>query len=118
MVKIPGVGRKTANVILGNAFGAMEGFIVDTHIERLAQRFGWSHQKDAVNIEQDLMRLLPRQEWLDLAHRMNRSAALPYTQEVGYTGQRCALCPFPVRWKFSIFLIVTLPAFSKKSICT
>ncbi|HEX3641022.1 MAG TPA: endonuclease III [Ktedonobacteraceae bacterium] len=70
MVKIPGVGRKTANVILGNAFGTTEGFIVDTHVERLAQRFGWTQQKDAVKIEQELMRLIPQQEWLDLAHRM------------------------------------------------
>ena len=70
MVKIPGVGRKTANVIMGNAFGTTEGFIVDTHVERLAQRFGWTHQKDAIKIEQELMRMIPQQEWLNLAHRM------------------------------------------------
>lgn len=70
MVTIPGVGRKTANVILGNAFGTTEGFLVDTHVERLAQRFGWTHHKDAVKIEQELMRLITRQEWLNLAHRM------------------------------------------------
>jgi endonuclease III len=70
MVKIPGVGRKTANVILGNAFGTTEGFIVDTHVERLAHRFGWTQQKDAVKIEQELMRLIPQQEWLHVAHRM------------------------------------------------
>jgi endonuclease-3 len=70
MVTIPGIGRKTANVLLGNAFGTVEGFIVDTHVERLAQRFGWTHQKDAVKIEQELMQLVPRQEWLNLAHRM------------------------------------------------
>lgn len=70
MVKIPGVARKTANVILGNAFGVVEGFIVDTHVERLAGRFGWSLQRDAVKIEQDLMRFVPREEWLNLAHCM------------------------------------------------
>jgi endonuclease-3 len=70
MVKIPGVARKTANVILGNAFGVVEGFIVDTHVQRLAGRFGWSEQSDAVKIEQDLMRFVPREEWLSLAHGM------------------------------------------------
>ncbi len=70
MVKIPGIGRKTANVILGNAFGISEGFIVDTHVGRLARRFGWTQQEDAVQAEQELMQLVPRQEWLNVAHRM------------------------------------------------
>ncbi len=70
MVRIPGVARKTANVILGNAFGLVEGFIVDTHVERLAGRFGWTQQKDAIKIEQDLMRFVPREDWLNLAHCM------------------------------------------------
>ncbi|MEO7018716.1 MAG: endonuclease III, partial [Ktedonobacteraceae bacterium] len=70
MVKIPGIGRKTANVILGNAFGISEGFIVDTHVGRLARRFGWTKQSDALKAEQDLMQLVPRQEWLNVAHRM------------------------------------------------
>jgi endonuclease-3 len=70
MVKIPGVGRKTASVILGNAFGISEGFIVDTHVGRLVRRFGWTQQKDAVKVEQDLMQLVPSQEWLSLAHRI------------------------------------------------
>ncbi len=70
MVKIPGVGRKTANVILGNAFGIIEGFIVDTHVGRLARRFGWTEHEDALKAEQDLMQFVPRQEWLNVAHRM------------------------------------------------
>ena len=70
MVKIPGVGRKTANVILGNAFGIIDGVIVDTHVARLAQRFGWTRHEDINKIEQDLMKLLPREEWLELAHRI------------------------------------------------
>lgn len=70
MIKIPGVARKTANVILGNAFGISEGFIVDTHVGRLARRFGWSEQEDPVKTEQDLMRLIAPQEWLNVAHRM------------------------------------------------
>lgn len=70
MVKIPGIGRKTANVILGNAFGISEGFIVDTHVGRLARRFGWTRQEDATVVERDLMQLVPSQEWLNVAHRM------------------------------------------------
>jgi endonuclease-3 len=70
MVKIPGIGRKTANVILGNAFGIVEGIIVDTHVDRLAHLLGWTEQKDIVKIEQDLMRIIPREEWLPLAHRL------------------------------------------------
>jgi len=70
MVKIPGVGRKTANVILGNAFGIIDGIIIDTHVARLAQRFGWTGHEDINKIEQDLMKLLPREEWLESAHRI------------------------------------------------
>ncbi len=69
MLKLPGVARKTANVILGNAFNISEGFIVDTHVGRLARRFGWT-QHDAVRAEQDLMRFIPREKWLDVAHSM------------------------------------------------
>jgi endonuclease-3 len=70
MVKIPGVARKTANVILGNAFGIVEGLVVDTHVLRLAQRFGWTRYEDATRVERDLMCVLPRQEWLGMAHRI------------------------------------------------
>ena len=68
LLKLPGVARKTANVVLGNAFGIVEGFVVDTHIGRLARRFGWTKNEDPVKVEQDLMRLVPRQDWLDLSH--------------------------------------------------
>lgn len=70
LVKVPGVARKTANVVLGNAFGISEGFIVDTHVARLASRLGWTREEDAVRIEQELLRLVPSQEWLNLAHRL------------------------------------------------
>lgn len=70
MLKLPGVARKTANVILGNAFNISEGFIVDTHVGRLARRFGWTQHDDAVRAEQDLMHLVPREKWLDVAHSM------------------------------------------------
>jgi endonuclease-3 len=70
LLKLPGVARKTANVVLGNAFGIIEGFVVDTHIGRLARRFGWTKNEDPVKVEQDLMRLVPRQDWLNLSHLM------------------------------------------------
>jgi endonuclease III len=68
LVKLPGVGRKTANVILGNAFNRNEGVVVDTHVGRLSIRLGLSKQKDPVKVEQDLMPLFPRDEWAMLAH--------------------------------------------------
>lgn len=70
LVQVPGVARKTANVVLGNAFGIVEGFIVDTHVARLAVRLGWTHQEDAVKIEQELLALVPQPQWLHLAHRL------------------------------------------------
>ncbi|HEY6112229.1 MAG TPA: endonuclease III [Chthoniobacterales bacterium] len=65
---LPGVGRKTANVVLGNAFGKNEGIVVDTHVARLSQRLGLTKQKDAEKIEQDLMKLVPRAHWTDWSH--------------------------------------------------
>ncbi len=70
LLTLPGVARKTANVVLGNAFGIVEGFVVDTHIGRLARRFGWTTHEDPVKVEQDLMRLIPQQDWLDLSHML------------------------------------------------
>jgi endonuclease-3 len=68
LVKLPGVGRKTANVILGNAFSKNEGVVVDTHVTRLSHRLGLSKQTDPVKIEQDLMPLFPREDWTLLSH--------------------------------------------------
>ena len=68
LVKLPGVGRKTANVVLGNAFDVNEGVVVDTHVTRLSQRLGFTRQTDPVRIEQDLMRLFPTERWTMLAH--------------------------------------------------
>ena len=68
LVKLPGVGRKTANVILGNAFRKNEGVVVDTHVGRLSARLGLSRQTDPVRIEEDLMPLFPREDWAMLAH--------------------------------------------------
>lgn len=68
LVDLPGVGRKTANVVLGNAFGKSEGVVVDTHVTRLSQRLGLTQQNDAVKIELDLMELVPRAEWTVISH--------------------------------------------------
>jgi endonuclease III len=68
LVKLPGVGRKTANVVLGNAFGVDEGVVVDTHVSRLSQRLALSRETDPVKIEQDLMALFPREQWTMLSH--------------------------------------------------
>jgi endonuclease-3 len=69
-VTVPGVARKTANVVLGTAMGKNEGVVVDTHVMRLSQRLGITRAEDPVEIEQDLMRLLPREQWTIFAHRM------------------------------------------------
>jgi len=69
LVTLPGVGRKTANVVLGNAFG-VPGITVDTHFSRLARRFGWTTQTDPVKIEQEVGALIPRSEWTILSHRL------------------------------------------------
>jgi endonuclease-3 len=68
LVKLPGVGRKTANVVLGVAFGAPEGVVVDTHVQRLTQRLGWTKHAEPPEIEQDLMRTFPRDDWDALGH--------------------------------------------------
>jgi endonuclease III len=68
LISLPGVARKTANVVLSNAFGDIEGYIVDTHNIRLAQRLGLTTNSDPAKIEQDLMALVPREDWLDLSH--------------------------------------------------
>jgi len=70
LVALPGVGRKTANVVLGNAFGKDEGVVVDTHVGRLARRLGWTKHDDPVKVERDLMVLVPREGWTVLAHRL------------------------------------------------
>ena len=69
LVTLPGVGRKTANVVLGDAFG-VPGITVDTHLGRLARRFGWTTQEDPEKVEADLMALFPRRNWTTMSHRV------------------------------------------------
>ncbi len=68
LVALPGVGRKTANVVLGNAFGVDEGIVVDTHVRRLSNRLGLSAERDPEKIERDLMRVVPKEDWTVFSH--------------------------------------------------
>jgi len=70
LVVLPGIGRKTANVVLGNAFGINEGIVVDTHVQRLSNRFGLTRETDAVKVEKALIPLFPRESWTMLSHLM------------------------------------------------
>ncbi|MDX2042921.1 MAG: endonuclease III [Acidobacteriota bacterium] len=70
LTQLAGVGRKTANVVLGTAFGIPTGVVVDTHVSRITQLLGLTKNKDAEKIEQDLIELLPKKEWIDFSHRL------------------------------------------------
>lgn len=88
LVQLPGVGRKTANVVLGNACGVNEGVVVDTHVQRLANRLGLTRESDPVKIEQDLMRLYDRDRWTLLSHLL-----IWHGRRVCYARKpRCADC--------------------------
>lgn len=69
LVQLPGVGRKTANVVLGSAFG-IPGIVVDTHVKRVSQRLGLTEEKDPVKIEFELMALIPKKDWIDFSHEL------------------------------------------------
>ncbi len=68
LLELPGVARKTANVVLGNAFGINSGVVVDTHVTRLSHRLGLSEQKTAEKIEQDLIEIVPKKDWVIFSH--------------------------------------------------
>ncbi len=70
LVALPGVGRKTANVVLGTAFGIPSGIVVDTHVGRLTKRMGLTDKGDAVKIERELLEVVPKKEWIDFSHRL------------------------------------------------
>jgi endonuclease-3 len=69
LITLPGVGRKTANVVLGNAFD-IPGLTVDTHFGRLSRRFGWTEENDPVKVERDVAKLIPKKDWTHLSHRL------------------------------------------------
>ena len=95
LVGMPGVGRKTANVVLGTAFGIPTGVVVDTHVGRISKRLGLTESTDAVKIERDLIELLPKKEWIDYSHRLIHhgrrvcKARKPLCEECGFK----KICP-------------------------
>jgi endonuclease-3 len=70
LTRLPGVGRKTANVVLGTAFGKASGVVVDTHVKRITRLLGLTRQTDPQKIEAELMKLLPAEEWVNFSHRL------------------------------------------------
>jgi endonuclease-3 len=68
ILKLPGVARKTANIVLGNAYGIVEGIAVDTHVKRLSQRLGLTKEKNADKIEEELMQVVPREDWFKFTY--------------------------------------------------
>jgi endonuclease-3 len=95
LVELPGIGRKTANVVLGTAFGIPSGVVVDTHVTRLSHRLGLSGEKDPEKIEKDLMAVLPRKEWIAFSHRMIRHGrrVCAARKPLCDTCPLCEICP-------------------------
>jgi endonuclease III len=89
LTELPGVARKTANVVLGTAFGLSEGVVVDTHVGRIARRLGLTREQDPVKVERDLQALLPRAEWTAFSHRLIHHGRRVCTAR----SPRCAACP-------------------------
>jgi endonuclease-3 len=89
LLKLPGVGRKTANVILGNAFGKDEGFVVDTHVARVSRRLGFTRQSDPVRVEQDLNALVRKGRRTLAAHQL-----IFHGRQICVARRpRCEICP-------------------------
>jgi endonuclease-3 len=89
LLELPGVARKTANVVLGVAFGKAEGVVVDTHVQRLSRRLDFSREERPDKIEEDLMKLFPRERWIHLAHLLiHHGRAICEARK-----PKCAQCP-------------------------
>jgi endonuclease-3 len=89
LVTLPGVARKTANIVLGNAYGKVDGIAVDTHVRRVSQRLGFTRQEDPDKIEQDLMRLIPRKRWFDFTYVLiDHGRAICVAR-----APKCEICP-------------------------
>jgi endonuclease-3 len=110
LLPLPGVARKTANVILGTAFGLNEGIAVDTHVMRLSHRLGLSTEDDPVKIERDLCALLPRERWTRVGHQI-----IWHGRRVcDARAPRCGECPLAKKLCPSAFKIVKAPVGTKK----
>ena len=89
LLTVPGAARKTANVVLGTAFGIASGVVVDTHVQRISQRLGFTKHDDPKRIEQDLMKLLPKERWISFSHQIIlHGRALCIARK-----PKCAECP-------------------------
>jgi endonuclease-3 len=89
LITLPGVARKTANIVLGNSFGTVVGIAVDTHVRRVSQRLGFTEHEDPDKIEQDLMQLIPKRQWFPFTYVLidhGRATCVARTP-------RCAECP-------------------------
>jgi endonuclease-3 len=89
LITLPGVARKTANIVLGNSYGKVEGIAVDTHVRRLSQRLGFTDENDPDKIERDLMRLIPQRRWFDFTYVLiehGRAVCVARTP-------KCEVCP-------------------------
>ena len=93
LTALPGVGRKTANVVLGNAFGIDEGIVVDTHVNRLANRLKLTSKSDPEKIERDLMKLVPKRDWTVFSHLL----ILHGRQVCSARAPKCEICPISAR---------------------
>ena len=89
LLALPGVARKTANIVLGNAFGKVEGIAVDTHVRRVSQRLGFTEQTDPDKIEQDLMRIVPKKQWYRFTYVLIEHGR----QICKAPTPRCEVCP-------------------------
>ena len=89
LLELPGVARKTANVVLGVAFGKAEGVVVDTHVQRLSRRLDLSKESRPEKIEEDLMRIIPRDKWIEFAHLLIHHGRAKCTA----LRPKCAECP-------------------------
>lgn len=95
LVRLPGVGRKTANVVLGSAFGQASGVVVDTHVGRISRRLGLTRHTDAVRAERDLVKLLPGEHWIAFSHRLIEHGRTVCSSRAPRCGECCLapLCP-------------------------
>jgi endonuclease III len=89
LLTLPGVARKTANIVLGNSFGTVEGIAVDTHVRRVSQRLGFTEQVDPKKVEQDLMGLIPRKRWFDFTYVLIEHGRAVCTAR----SRKCQDCP-------------------------
>lgn len=96
ILKVPGVARKTANVVLGNAYGVVEGIAVDTHVRRLTKRMGLTNHDDPIKIEQDLMTIIPKKDWIKTTY-LFIDYGRKYCKAKPHKHEKCPLKKFDIK---------------------